>query len=119
MTVEGVDDAEAVLLARIRETVGADVIVSTSMDLHGNVSRELAHMSDLITCYRMAPHEDHMETKERAARHLRDLLTTGAPRPVKAWIPVPVLLAVSRPRRVSSPPGACTRPSTRWRRRTA
>ncbi|WP_327426210.1 M81 family metallopeptidase [Streptomyces sp. NBC_01236] len=93
MTVEGVDDAEAVLLARIRATVGPDVIVSTSMDLHGNVSRELAHMSDLITCYRMAPHEDHMETKERAARHLVDLLTTGAPRPVKAWIPVPVLLA--------------------------
>ncbi|WP_151481786.1 M81 family metallopeptidase [Streptomyces albicerus] len=93
MTVEGVDDAEAELLAHIRETIGPDVIVSTSMDLHGNVSRELAHLSDLITCYRMAPHEDAMETKERAARNLVDLLTTGAPRPVKAWIPVPVLLA--------------------------
>jgi microcystin degradation protein MlrC len=93
MTVDGIDDAEAVLLARIRETVGPEVIVSTSMDLHGNVSRELAHMSDLITCYRTAPHEDHMETKERAAHHLVELLTAGAPRPVKAWIPVPVLLA--------------------------
>ncbi len=58
MTVEGVDDAEAELLARIRETVGPDVTVSTSMDLHGNVSRSLVHLSDLITCYRMAPHED-------------------------------------------------------------
>nr|QIY76657.1 M81 family metallopeptidase [Streptomyces sp. RLB1-33] len=66
MTVEGVDDTEAVLLARIRETVGTDVIVSTSMDMHGNVSRELAHVSDLITCSRMAPHEDRMETKEPA-----------------------------------------------------
>ncbi|AEW98503.1 M81 family metallopeptidase [Streptantibioticus cattleyicolor] len=93
MTVEGIDDAEAVLLARVREVVGPDVLVSTSMDLHGNVSRELAHLSDLITCYRMAPHEDHMETKERAARNLVHLLTTGAPRPVKAWVPVPVLLA--------------------------
>ncbi|NGO09258.1 M81 family metallopeptidase [Streptomyces sp. HC44] len=93
MTVEGIDDAEAVLLDRIRATIGPDVIVSTSMDLHGNVSRELAHRSDLITCYRMAPHEDHMETKERAARNLVDLLATGAPRPVKAWVPVPVLLA--------------------------
>jgi microcystin degradation protein MlrC len=93
MTVEGIDDAEAVLLARVRAAVGPEVIVSTSMDLHGNVSRELAHLSDLITCYRMAPHEDHMETKERAARNLVNLLTTGAPRPVKAWIPVPVLLA--------------------------
>ncbi|MFJ4699470.1 M81 family metallopeptidase [Streptomyces sp. NPDC088768] len=93
MTVEGVDDAEAVLLERIRATVGPDVVVSTSMDLHGNVSRALVHRSDLITCYRMAPHEDHMETKERAVRNLVDLLTTGAPRPVKAWVPVPVLLA--------------------------
>ncbi|MCL2552408.1 MAG: M81 family metallopeptidase [Actinomycetia bacterium] len=93
MTVEGLDDAEAVLLRRIRETVGPDVIVSTSMDLHGNVSRDLVHGSDLITCYRMAPHEDHMETKERAALNLVNLLASGAPRPVKAWVPVPVLLA--------------------------
>ncbi|MDH6213650.1 M81 family metallopeptidase [Streptomyces pseudovenezuelae] len=93
MTVEGVDDAEAELLARIRELIGPDVIVSTSMDLHGNVSRELVHGSDLITCYRMAPHEDAMDTKERAARNLVDLLASGGPRPVKAWVPVPVLLA--------------------------
>lgn len=93
MTVEGLDDAEDVLLARIRDVIGSDVLVSTSMDLHGNVSRELVHRSDLITCYRMAPHEDAMETKERAARNLVDLLRSGAPRPVKAWIPVPVLLA--------------------------
>ncbi|WP_210579575.1 M81 family metallopeptidase [Streptomyces sp. GESEQ-4] len=93
MTVEGLDDAEAVLLACVRDVIGSDVLVSTSMDLHGNVSRELVHRSDLITCYRMAPHEDAMETKERAARNLVDLLRSGAPRPVKAWIPVPVLLA--------------------------
>jgi microcystin degradation protein MlrC len=93
MTVEGLDDAETELLHRIREVVGPDVIVSTSMDLHGNVARELVHLSDLITCYRKAPHEDAMDTKERAARNLVDLLTSGAPRPVKAWIPVPVLLA--------------------------
>ncbi|QIY66705.1 M81 family metallopeptidase [Streptomyces sp. RPA4-2] len=93
MTVEGIDDAEAALLERIRATLGPDVIVSTSMDLHGNVSRELAHRSDLITCYRMAPHEDHMETKERAVRNLVELLVSGSPRPVKAWVPVPVLLA--------------------------
>jgi microcystin degradation protein MlrC len=93
MTVEGIDDAEARLLARIREVVRPNVVVSTSMDLHGNVSRELVHRSDLITCYRMAPHEDYLETKERALRNLIDLLASGAPLPVKAWVPVPVLLA--------------------------
>ncbi|KPI01157.1 Microcystin LR degradation protein MlrC [Actinobacteria bacterium OK074] len=93
MTVEGVDDAEAGLLARIREVVGPDVVISTSMDLHGNVSRELAHRTDLITCYRTAPHIDWQETRERAARNLVELLHSGAPRPYKAWVPVPVLLA--------------------------
>lgn len=93
MTVEGMDDAEAVLLERIRQVVGADVLVSTSMDLHGNVTPSLVHQSDLITCYRLAPHEDHLETKERAVRNLLAQLQGGGARPVKAWVPVPVLLA--------------------------
>ncbi len=95
MVVEGLDDAEADLLGRIRAVIGPDVVVSASMDLHGNVTAELAHQVDLVTCYRMAPHEDAMETKERAVRNLVDVLTTrpvGAQRPVKAWIPIPVLL---------------------------
>jgi microcystin degradation protein MlrC len=91
MTVEGLDDAEAQLLYRIREVVGPDVIVSTSMDLHGNVSRELVHQSDLITCYRMAPHEDAWETRERAAANLLSRLRSGGA-PKKAWLQVPVLL---------------------------
>ena len=95
MVVEGLDDAEADLLERIRAVIGPDVVVSASMDLHGNVTADLAHQVDLVTCYRMAPHEDAMETKERAVRNLVDVLTTrplGARRPVKAWIPIPVLL---------------------------
>ncbi|WP_413600245.1 M81 family metallopeptidase [Curtobacterium sp. Curtsp57] len=95
MVVEGLDDAEADLLGRIRAVIGPDVVVSASMDLHGNVTAELAHQVDLVTCYRMAPHEDAMETKERAVRNLVEVLTTrplGARRPVKAWIPIPVLL---------------------------
>ncbi|RDW58213.1 hypothetical protein BP6252_13624 [Coleophoma cylindrospora] len=102
MYVEGLEDIEAELLRRVRHVIGPDVIVSASMDLHGNVSRELAHQTDLITCYRMAPHEDVMETKERACRNLVDLLARQAKplagaaltrvRPIKAWVPIPILL---------------------------
>ncbi|KJK83205.1 hypothetical protein H634G_01334 [Metarhizium anisopliae BRIP 53293] len=94
MVVEGIDDSEAELLRRIRRVTGAHVIVSASMDLHGNVSRDLAQMCDLITCYRMAPHEDAMETKERACRNLVGVLKSKPPgaRPLKAWVPIPVLL---------------------------
>ncbi|KAI1503165.1 hypothetical protein F5X99DRAFT_117221 [Biscogniauxia marginata] len=97
MCVEGVDDAEYELLRRCREVIGPDVLVSASMDLHGNVSRELAHQTDLITCYRTAPHIDVAETRERACRNLVDLLRRRAAgekpvRPFKAWIPLSVLL---------------------------
>ncbi|KAB7789728.1 M81 family metallopeptidase [Bifidobacterium leontopitheci] len=92
MTVEGLDDAETVLLRRVREVIGPDVLVSSSMDLHGNVSADFVRLTDLITCYRMAPHEDELETKERATRNLVQRLRDHAGRPFKAWVPVPVLL---------------------------
>lgn len=95
MCVEGLDDAEAELLRRIRIVIGTNVVVSASMDLHGNVSPQLAHQTDLITCYRMAPHEDELDTKERACRNLVDMLTSQdsmSSRPFKAWSKIPILL---------------------------
>jgi microcystin degradation protein MlrC len=63
------------------------------MDLHGNVSWRLAQNTDLITCYRMAPHEDAMETKQRAVTNLLNRLESGKGKPkYKAWVPVPILL---------------------------
>ncbi len=93
MSVVGLTDAEGDLITRIRAVIGTDVVISTSMDLHGNVSKILAEHSDLITCYRMAPHEDALESKERAITNLLDRLENGAGKPkYKAWIPVPILL---------------------------
>lgn len=93
MSVVGLEDAEGDLIKRIREVIGTEVLVSTSMDLHGNVSERLAEHSDLITCYRMAPHEDALESKERSINNLLDRLENGKGKPkFKAWIPVPILL---------------------------
>ncbi len=98
MSVIGRQDAEGDLARHVREALGDGVLVSTSMDLHGNVSWELLESVDLITCYRMAPHEDEMNTKERAVWNLLTRLRSGdgadvqKRRPLKAWVPVPVLL---------------------------
>lgn len=93
MSVVGLDDPEGDMIARIREVVGPETIISTSMDLHGNVSERLAGHSDLITCYRMAPHEDAIESKKRALVNLLDRIESGKGKPkYKAWIPVPILL---------------------------
>jgi len=93
MSVVGLDDPEGDLIVRIREVVGKKTLISTSMDLHGNVSWRLAQNTDLITCYRMAPHEDAMQTKKRAVDNLLSRLESGKGKPAyKAWIPVPILL---------------------------
>ena len=93
MSVVGLDDPEGDLIARVRDVVGNKTLISTSMDLHGNVSWRLARQSDLITCYRMAPHEDALQTKERAVTNLLERIRSGKGKPAyKAWIPVPILL---------------------------
>ena len=93
MSVVGLDDPEGDLIARIREVIGKKTIISTSMDLHGNVSWRLAQNTDLITCYRMAPHEDAMQTKKRAVDNLLTRIESGKGKPgYKAWIPIPILL---------------------------
>jgi len=93
MSVEGLDDPEGDFIIRIREVIGQQTLVSTCMDLHGNVSERLAKNTDLITCYRMAPHEDAIQSKKRAVDNLLERLENGKGRPAyKAWIPVPILL---------------------------
>ena len=102
MYVEGLEDCESELLRRIRQVIGCKVAVSASLDLHGNVSRTLVEATELITCYRTAPHEDVDDTKKRACQNLVDLVRARhryeedcglRPHwPIKAWIPVPILL---------------------------
>ena len=93
MSVVGLDDPEGDFIIRIRKVVGRETLISTSMDLHGNVSWRLAENTDFITCYRMAPHEDAMETRERAVENLVSRIESGKGRPIyKAWIPIPILL---------------------------
>ena len=93
MSVVGLDDPEGDMIKRVREVVGEDILISTCMDLHGNVSPTLAEQTDLMTAYRLAPHEDAMESKRRAVSNLLDRLESGKGKPpYKAWIPVPILL---------------------------
>ena len=93
MSVVGLDDPEGDMIVRIREVVGFEPIISTSMDLHGNVSWRLAQNSDIITCYRMAPHEDAMQSDKRAVDNLLSRIESGKGKPpYKAYVAVPILL---------------------------
>ena len=95
MTVQGLDDAEGDLITAIRGIVGFGCVISTGMDLHGNVSDVLVGAIDCFTAYRQAPHVDAMETKARAVRNLLMLLDTGI-RPHRAFVRIPVNLPGER-----------------------
>lgn len=93
-SVDGVADPEGEFMEKVRSVIGNDVLVTTTMDLHGNASWLVALNSDLITTYRKAPHDDSRESHRRGVVNLLDRLTSGKGRPAyKAWVAVPVLVS--------------------------
>lgn len=93
-SVDGVADPEGEFMEKVRSVIGNDVLVTTTMDLHGNASWLVALNSDLITTYRKAPHDDARESHRRGVVNLLDRLASGKGRPAyKAWVAVPVLLS--------------------------
>ena len=93
-SVDGIDDPEGEFMERVRGIIGNDVLVTTTMDLHGNVSWRVALYSDIITTFRTAPHDDARESHRRGVVNLLDRLSSGKGRPAyKAWVAVPVLLS--------------------------
>lgn len=95
MFVEGMFDAEGDFIAAVRETVGPNVLISASYDLHGNVSQKIIDSLDMFSTYRTAPHIDVPDTMRRAVTMLVRALRTGV-RPKLCWVPVPVLLPGER-----------------------
>jgi len=92
MVVEGLADAEADLLTAIRKDLPAEMSVTCSGDLHGNVSADFVKRVDLVTAYRTAPHLDVLETRTRAVRLLLRWRREGQPI-YRAWVGIPILVS--------------------------
>lgn len=93
-SVDGVEDPEGEFMEKIRQVIGNDILTTTTMDLHGNLSLKVALNSDLITTFRKAPHDDWRESHRRGVVNLLDRLSSGKGRPAyKAWVAVPILLS--------------------------
>ncbi|MDF2096695.1 M81 family metallopeptidase [Aquibaculum arenosum] len=74
MVTEHFQDGEGEILRRVRATVGRDLPVVTSLDLHANVTPEIVALSDGLVIYRTYPHVDMAKTGERAFVLLSGLL---------------------------------------------
>ena len=61
------DDADGAVFAMVRETVGADVPVIATLDLHGHVTPRMVASTDVLVAYLTNPHVDQVERGREAA----------------------------------------------------
>ena len=90
---EDVEDVEGYTLRRIRETIGNKPMMS-SLDLHGNITPEMAAYSDGLFGIKSVPHVDCYEAGFQAAKHL-SLKLAGRCDPRMALRRLPMLITPS------------------------
>ena len=94
MVAEHVDDGEGELLARLRHSIGRDLSIAISLDLHANVTPAMVEHADIIDMYRYYPHIDMVETGIRAGEKLVQIIRSGR-RPAKAFRQLDFLIPVN------------------------
>lgn len=89
MVSTAMKDADGELYTRVREVVGAQAPVVSTVDLHANISERMVAASDAIVAYRTNPHVDQRERAAEAAALIRRML--AGERPVCAHIRMPIV----------------------------
>jgi microcystin degradation protein MlrC len=84
-------DPEGWLLAETRKTLGEEIPIVVSLDLHGILTDRMVEHSDAIVAYHTYPHVDFFETGQRAARLLLRIVA-GEVKPVTAKVAIPALV---------------------------
>jgi microcystin degradation protein MlrC len=67
-------DVSGRMLAAVRSTVGPDVPIVATLDLHANVTPLMAQSADVLVGYHTFPHVDHVSCGRRAAHTLARML---------------------------------------------
>ena len=98
MVTEDHEDAEGAFIAAVRELVGPDMPVVVTLDLHANITAQMAELSDVIIGFDTYPHVDMHERGEEAVRLLAAMIR-GDVRPVQQYRQLPLM---------TMPPMQCT-----------
>jgi microcystin degradation protein MlrC len=102
----GADDIEADLCRRIREALGDDVILAAMLDLHGNVTQEMANELDVALACREYPHTDFFDRGRETVRIAVRLIAEGKRGKVNVER-VPLLIGAG-PKSCTQGPGAAS-----------
>jgi len=75
MVTASEDDAEGALLEALRGTVGPDVPIVATLDLHANATERMARNANALVSYRTYPHIDGYERAVQAAALCQEAMT--------------------------------------------
>jgi microcystin degradation protein MlrC len=67
MVSDAGEDGEGTLLQSIRDMAGPKIPIAVTLDLHANVTVNMARLADIMVSYRTYPHVDQYETGKIAA----------------------------------------------------
>ncbi|MEX0756933.1 MAG: M81 family metallopeptidase, partial [Acidimicrobiia bacterium] len=83
------------ILRRVRDVVGSDTVVGTTVDMHANVSPAMVRHADVVTIYQTNP---HLDTRARAADCARIAFDAarGNAQPVMHLIQLPLVINILR-----------------------
>ncbi|MCS7055322.1 MAG: M81 family metallopeptidase [Thermoflexales bacterium] len=103
MVSESCPDVEGELLRRIRTLPGCkDALIGGVLDLHGNITAQMAAHSNAFVAYRRNPHTDGKAMAEFSV-HLLDDLLTGGRTAVTVWERPPLILPPTATGTASAP----------------
>ena len=89
MVIEDVQDGEGDLLAAVRELLGPDRPLMTTLDLHANITQQMVDMADVLLPCDQNPHMDFGERGLELASLMVHTLR-GEIRPTMAWRQLPM-----------------------------
>jgi microcystin degradation protein MlrC len=92
MVAESYPDAEGEILRRLRRKFGRELPIAVTLDLHANISPQMAELSDLTVIYDTYPHIDIYDRAVEAVRLLSRMLR-GEIRPVQRLVQAQMLIA--------------------------
>jgi microcystin degradation protein MlrC len=98
MVTEDIEDEEGDLVAAVRAVVGGDVPIVMTLDLHANITAQMAEHANVIIGFDEYPHTDMFERGVEAVDVMAAILR-GEIRPTMAYRQLPLL---------TMPPKQCT-----------
>jgi len=91
---DGYDDIEGDIVRRTREIVGPDVPIVVTLDLHGNMTREMVEHADLCLPCHFYPHIDMYERGQEAIDCLAKI-KAGELKPTSYLAILPMMIATT------------------------